>query len=123
MGKHLTVFPGAYHIGFWSTFLILCTNMKCKKPWGLGIERKNLLLLIRNVRNCIVKVCCTFLESTSGLLFCLLHRHSIQTRLWPGTIVTVLQQVLWAPQDTAEQHCTREALGIHPLTQTVELAH
>ena len=96
---------------------------KCKRPWGLGKDRKTLLLLIRNVRNCMVKICCSFLESTSGLLFCLLHRHSIQMRLWPGTIVTVLLQVLWVSQDTAEQPCTRETLCIHLLTQTVELAH
>lgn len=78
------------------------SSRKCKKPWGLRKERKNLLLLINSVRNCIVRVCCSLLESTFGLLFCLLYRHSIQMRLWPGTIVAVLLQVLWAPQDTAD---------------------
>lgn len=91
------------------------SSRKCKKPQGLRAERKNLLLLSRDVRNCIVRVCCSLLESTSGLLFCLLYRHSIQMSLWPGTIVTVPLQVLWASRDTAKQPCTREALCIYPL--------
>lgn len=99
------------------------SSRKCKRSWGLGKDRKTLLLLKRNVRNCIVKICCSFLEPTSGRLFCLLHGHSIQMRLWPRTIETVLLQVLQAAQDTAEQPCTRKTLCIHLLTQTVELAH